>query len=106
MSPAGPTVAHYIGTVSRLTETFIYEQLQAQRAEGIDARVLTHERVRPDERPFPKVRVVPRPPRLSPQAGVARLRRLLGSDPAWNSASWAARRATMYGSCRPSIWPR
>jgi glycosyltransferase involved in cell wall biosynthesis len=93
LSPGEPIVAHYIGAFSRLTETFIYEQLQAQRAEGLDVRVLTHERLASEARPFPEVRIVPRPPRLSPQAGAARLRRLLGSDPSWNSTSSRMTRA-------------
>jgi colanic acid/amylovoran biosynthesis glycosyltransferase len=86
-------VLHYVGVFSLLTETFIYDQVRIQREEGFDARVLTHERMDPEGRPFASVRVVSRPPRLSGTAALARARRILTRSPLLNSSTARMTRA-------------
>jgi len=96
-----PIVLHYVEVFSRLTETFIYDQLAAQREAGLDARVLAHGREDEEGRPFPSVLVVPRPSRLSAAGLAARTRRLLTGDPVWNRST-ARMTAALQGE-RPGL---
>ena len=54
-------VAHYCQAFSQLSETAIYTWTTELQRQGVDGHVVTHERLNADQRPFPSVRVVPRP---------------------------------------------
>jgi glycosyltransferase involved in cell wall biosynthesis len=54
-------IAHYCKRFSGLSETFLYDYVTEEARQGIDARVVTHDRVNADQRPFPEVTVVPWP---------------------------------------------
>ncbi len=48
-------VAHLIGAFSKLSETFLYDLVVESARQGIDAHVITSERVNADSRPFAPV---------------------------------------------------
>ncbi|MDQ8184963.1 glycosyltransferase [Pelagicoccus sp. SDUM812002] len=51
-------VLHYCGRFSTLSETFIYDLVKGLDQQGIENHVVTHERLRPKSRPFPRVHVL------------------------------------------------
>lgn len=70
-------VAHLCKAFSKLSETFIYDYVTEQNRQGIDAHVVTGQRVNVIERPYDSVTVVPWPSVWHPLRLVSRLYELL-----------------------------
>lgn len=60
-------IIHYRQTFSKLSETFLYEYLTELERQGVDCRVLTHERRNAEARPFRDVTQVNQPGKWHPR---------------------------------------
>ncbi|WP_162891484.1 glycosyltransferase family 4 protein [Salinibacter ruber] len=99
------TVVHFSIDFSLRSETFVYDYIRGQKEAGIDASVVTLNRVNADERPFPDVHVVDRPGRWNPWRLGRRLRAWRRKEPA-RTAAWPQVRQGMkshLASVRPDV---
>ena len=94
-------VVHYCKAFSRLSETFIYDQIVHQKENGVNVSVLTHERVQERERPFGNIEMVPWPSALSPRRIACRALELVNYRESGTSA-WPQLRERLRRSLQES----
>lgn len=76
------TVAHVCDSFSSVSETFIYDFIMEEHRQGVDAQVLTFQRVNEDDRPYPHVTEMPAPSRWNVRRIVGELSARMGMDSA------------------------
>lgn len=67
MSKPSLRVLHVAESFSQTSETFVYDLVTKLEEKGLENHVLTTERVNADDRPFPRVTVVPFPKETDPK---------------------------------------
>ena len=107
-------VLHFASSFSPLSQTFIYDYVMELEQQGVDNHVVTLTRQNEEQRPFPKVSVVPAPGRWGPvrlwyrglaALGIGTRHRIVVAAAATPTGAGGASRSAPTWSTRISVRP-